>query len=248
MKTKCFLVLLAAQFYCVSVQAFRSIDFYQTGGNPFSEEFTTNYASALKECQASHSFASFSNMVIKFKKPQEQAELEITMGIGYCQWSGCTDDRKAIEHLGNALFYDLPPTVLLGVYLDRGGCKERLKQKRAALEDYLRGLAECLRYQLPAKPPEYLRPNVVYDVVFAEPGDDAVKEQYRQLRENQERQLRQFRFEEVMIRERDILIEVAKRVSSGDAEQIRLAAETVVADKSKIQQVEALITAPDPKP
>lgn len=248
MKTPSILILLATQLSCVSVQAFWSIDFYQTDGNPFSEAFTTNYESALKESQASNSLASFSDMLTKFKKPQEQAEVEITMGMGNSsEWAGCLDDRKAIEHFGKALLHDLPPTVLVGVYLERGGCKMRLKQKEAALEDYLRGLAECLRYQLPAKPPEDLYPHVTYSVGFVDGDDGPFTQHYRQLIEDQERGLRQYRFEELMISKRDELIEAAKQVSGGDAEQIRLAAEAVVADKSKIQPLEALLTTPNPK-
>src|ERR1017187_10419712 len=98
MKTTSILILLATQLSCVSVQDFWSIDFYQTDENPFSEDFTTNYESALKESQASNSLASFSDMLTKFKKPQEQAEVEITMGMGNSsEWAGCLDDRKAIE-------------------------------------------------------------------------------------------------------------------------------------------------------
>ncbi len=248
MKTSYILVLLATFLSCASVQAFWSIDFYQTDGNPFSEEFTTNYEAALKISQASGSLATFSNMLTKFNKPQEQAELEVTMGIGYNQWSGCNDDRKAIEYFGKALLHDLPPTVLLQVYLLRGDSKERVDGKQAALEDYLRGLAECLRYQLPAKPPEDLYPHVAYSILFVDGDDGPFTQHYRQLIEDQERGLRQYRFEELMISKRDELIGAAKQVSGGDAEQIRLAAEAAVNDKSKIQPLVALLTTPDPKP
>ena len=172
----------------------------------------------------------------------------MTMGIGYCQWGGAQDDRKAIEHFGKALHHYLPPTVLLEVYLERGGCKWRLKQKQAALEDYLRGLAECLRYQLPLKPPQDLYPNVSYSFVFFEGEDSPDAQHMRQLIEDQDMGIWQYRFEEVMIRERDQLIESAKHASGGDAEQIRLVAEAVVNDKSKIPQLVALLTQPNPKP
>ena len=244
MKTTSILILLVTLLSCVSVQAFWSIDGYQTDGNPFSEAFTTNYESALK---ASNSLALFSDMLTKFKEPQEQAELEVTMGIGYNQWGGQTDDRKAIEHFGKALLHDLPPTVLLQVYSLRGDSKARVDGKRAALEDYLRGLAESLRYQLPSKPTKPPQGGL-YDITYSGAGDDPVTQHYRQLIEDQARGIRQFRFEEVMIRYRDILIEDAKRVSGGDAEQIRLATETAVNDKSKIPALIALLETPNPKP
>jgi hypothetical protein len=237
-------ILLVTLLSCVSVQAFWSIDFYQTDGNPFSEAFTTNYESALK---ASNSLVLFSDMLTKFKEPKEQAELEVTMGIGYNQWGGEEDDRKAIEHFGKALLHDLPPTVLLQVYSLRGDSKTRVDGKRAALEDYLRGLAECLRYQLPPKPSEDLYPHVAYSIVFIEGDNSPLTQHYRQLIEDQERGIRQSRFEEVMIRYRDILIEEAKQISGGDAEQIRLAAEAAVNDKSKIPALIALLETPNPK-
>jgi hypothetical protein len=240
-------LLLLLVLSCASVQAFWSIDNYQTDDNPFSGEFTTNYESALKEPVASNKFASFSNMLTKFKKPQEQAELEVTMGMGYDMWYPGSEARKAIEHFGKALFHDLPPTVLLDVYLRRGGCKERVEGKQAALEDYLRGLAECLRYQLPAKPPEPPQGGH-YQVTYSGTGDDPWTQYYRQSNEDLGRAIRQYRFEQVMVERRDYLIEAAKRVSGGDAEQIRLAVEAAVRDKSKIPQLVALLTTPNPKP
>jgi hypothetical protein len=60
--------------------------------------------------------------------------------------------------------------------------------------------------------------------------------------------VRQYRFEELMISKRDGLIKAAKQVSGGDAEQIRLAAEAAVNDKSKIPPLVALLTTSNTKP
>jgi len=123
------------------------------------------------------------------------------------------------------------------------------------LEDCLRGLAECLRYQLPEKTPEL--PAIcegIEDVAFVTSinGVDvsttnADFQSFKQRMEDRERQFRKYRFEEVMVRYRDILIEEAKQVSGGDAEQIRLAAEAAVYDKSKVQPLVELLATPDSK-
>lgn len=230
---------------CLPTQAWYSIDYHQADGNPFSEEFTTEYRFAHEGSGSPESLTRLMEMLAKYKKPQEQAELQLTIAMIYNQRAGLMNPAKAVEYFEKALVFDLPPTVLATVYLLRGNSYAALQNKECALEDYMKGLAVCLQFPLPVEMPD---PPAVgaYDI-DGHPDDPRLKQAQEEHRKQMEHH-KQVMFEREMLITRYTLIDSAKHLSSGDTRKIRKAAEMVTKDARQIQALVMLATSSNKRP
>jgi len=217
-----------------SAHAWYSVDYHQTTENPFSEDFTKDYLSVHEESGSPQSLTRLMEMLAKYKQPHEQAELELTLAMIYNQRNGLVDHAKAIEHFGNALHFDLPPTILVSAYLLQGNSYEALQKTENALADYLRGLAVCLHYPLPATLPA--PPAVGRYSCEGEPDSLFAKKVNEEQRKQVEHR-RQVMFERKMLMEKCFLIDAIKRVSKNDAGQIQQAAEALGMNGEQIQKL-----------
>lgn len=82
---------------CGSAYAWYSVDYDQSYGNPFSEEFTKDYHVAQEESGLPESLVSLTEMLTKYKKPQEQAEIEMTLGMIYNQQDGLVAPDQCVS-------------------------------------------------------------------------------------------------------------------------------------------------------
>jgi hypothetical protein len=230
----------------LSARAWYSVDYNWSGSNPFSEVFTQEYQSAQQESGSSQSVVRLTAMLTKYTQPQEQRELELTLAMIYCQRIGLVDHPKAIEHFGNALRFNLPPTITVGVYLLRGNSYESIHQNNNALEDYLRGLAVCLRYDLPAT---LARPPAVgkYDIVGSLAEADIKRAEEQHEREMEHRQRVMFEREMFMKQYKD-LIDAAKLAFKSDPDQFHTAAVSVMKDEDQIKKLMELVSSRNKRP
>ena len=129
-----------------------------SGENVFEQQFIEDYERANVQLVEEGSLRAMLDLVQKYKRPLEQAELELTIGLAYNQRTGLIDPAKAVEHLSNAFRFDLPERTSVDILMWRGGSYEQLKQPRKALEDYLRGLVACSYYALSREWPEIEKP------------------------------------------------------------------------------------------
>ena len=237
---------LLALMAVTSAYAWNSVDYHQSTANPFPEEFTQECKS-LQKADVPESLKLLTEMLAKYKDPQEQVELELTLAKIYGQRTGFVDPAKAVEHYEKALalHFDLPPAVLARTYTLYGNSYEQLHNGDKALENYLRGLAVCLSYELPAKMPNI--PAVGTYETDAPPDSPLVK----QLEDEHKKQMelrKQAMFERDMLMQRYFLIDGIKRVSKGDTGQIRRAAESVGKDKLQIESLVTLAMSPNERP
>lgn len=122
--------------------------------NVFEQQFLEDYERANVQLMEAGSLRPMLDLVQQYQRPLEQAELELTIGLAYNQRTGLVDPAKAVEHLSNALRFDLPERTFIDILMWRGGSYEQLKQPRKAVEDFLRGLVACSYYALQRKWPE----------------------------------------------------------------------------------------------
>ncbi len=120
----------------------------------FEPQFIEDYERARVQLEEHSSLSAMLELLQKYRRPLEQAELELTIGLAYNQRTAVVDPAKAVEHLSNAYRLGLPEKTSIDVLMWRGGSYEQLKQPRKALEDYLRGLVACSYYDLSREWPE----------------------------------------------------------------------------------------------
>lgn len=145
--------------------------------NTFSPNFSKAYEAAKFGSGPPNETKNFESLLSKFHKPDEQAELNLTLGVICGQRTDLIDYRKSIIYFSEGLKYKLPRPVLVKIYLWRGNSFELLAKVLAikemvrgnsfpwdkdgtgktemqrALDDYIRGLEICLSYDLPEKTP-----------------------------------------------------------------------------------------------
>ena len=79
------------------------------------------------------------NRLTKYQRPEEQAELQLSIGLVYNQRTGIVDPARAVIHLSHALKYNLPERTYIATCTWRGSSYEQLKKYPEALRDYIRG-------------------------------------------------------------------------------------------------------------
>jgi hypothetical protein len=123
----------------------------------FSDEFKKAYAAAGVDQTDPSCIAKLEVMLSRFSKDEEQAEIQLSLGVIHGQRTGLVEPAKAVLHFTKALRYELPPTVRTRVFVWRGNAQEQQERRRAALMDYIRGLLICTQFDLshgwPADPP-----------------------------------------------------------------------------------------------
>lgn len=128
------------------------------GVDAFEQQFIEDYERANVQLMEEGSLGAMLDLLPKYQRPLEQAELQLTIGLAYNQRTGLVDPAKAVEHLSNAFKFDLPEKTSIDILMWRGGSYEQSKRPRKALEDYLRGLVACSYYDLSKEWPEIEEP------------------------------------------------------------------------------------------
>jgi hypothetical protein len=142
------------------------------GANVFEQQFIEDYERANVQLMEEGSLGPMLALLPKYQRPLEQAELELTIGLAYNQRTGLIDPAKAVEHLGNALRFDLPDRTFIDILSWRGNSYEQLKQPKQAVAEYLRGLVACSYYALPRKWPEIEKPPQPIFMNSSDPEND----------------------------------------------------------------------------
>lgn len=128
------------------------------GQSAYEQHFLEDYERATAQLGEKRSLGPMLDLLQKYKRPLEQAQLEVTIGVAYGQYGGLIDPAKAAEHFSNALKFDLPEQAFIDVLMWRGNAYEQLNQPDRAMADYLRGLVACSYYALPGEWPEIKEP------------------------------------------------------------------------------------------
>lgn len=226
-----------------------ALGFYTTGlsgeGNSvsFSKEFREAYQAARPGGSDPASIKRLTEMLAKFKKPHEQAEIQLTLGVIYGQRTGLVNPKKAVPHFSKALNHELPATVRTQVLLWRGNAMEQDKRLKSALPDYIRGLMVCTQFNLehgwPKDPPllkEDRRDESAVDPVElnrprsgpGRSGADALQ------------QTRMIRIERLMLMHRYYLIDAVKRMAKKldlDANDLEDEIAYIVSDPRRATQI-----------
>ncbi|HEU0011083.1 MAG TPA: hypothetical protein VFT34_14795 [Verrucomicrobiae bacterium] len=202
-----FLLAAALITYAVPASAWFSHLSNAVGESPFSETFRQDYEAANAAAKSSHSLKPIEDLLLRYQRLEEQAELHVTLGYGYGQWTGFVRQEKSIEHFGRALKYDLPPILVPEIFTLRGNAHEQLKQLDLALADYIRGLFFCLRYDLPPFTPDLMGLDAFDPKLASIPRDDP---NYAELTLDFRLYDRQIRFEAKLLMTRYFLIDALK--------------------------------------
>jgi hypothetical protein len=176
----------------------------------FTAGFIQNYQAAQHSVDKLKSAEPFITLLTKYPKPEEQAELELSIGLLYNQRTGVVDPAKAVIHLGRALEFHLPEKTYIEICMWRGGSYEQLKQHPEALRDYLRGLLACSYHDLSGGWPEIASPNVPIFINSTDPENAQRARDYRIYRAAID--LKRF-----LLMQRYYLIDAIKRVQADGA-------------------------------
>ena len=177
------------------------------GETVLSEQFREQYQSARNAVEASRSVEPFLELLGKCKRPEEVAELEMTIGVTYGQRTGLVDPTKAVVHFSNALGYDLPEKAYIQAIMWRGNSLEQTKKRREALEDYLRGMLACSYHELSGGWPEMLPPTVRINRRSRDPEDVQRVRDYQRYR-------KRIKFKKFLLMQRYFFVEAVKRVQA----------------------------------
>jgi hypothetical protein len=129
----------------------------------YSKEFIRDYQAASEALHKKKSIEPMLELLKKYKRSEEIAELEISIGQQYGQCDGIIDYPKSVSHLSSALRYKLPENTYIQVLMWRGNAFEIQKKHNEALKDYLRGLVTCSHHDLSGVWPKSEAFNVHFD-------------------------------------------------------------------------------------
>jgi hypothetical protein len=203
----------------------------------FSRDFLNDYQSAQNEVRASQSAEPMLRLLEKYARSEEQAELELSIGIIYGQRPGLVDPAKAVIHFSNALQYELPEKTSIEILLWRGSAFEQLEKLERALMDYLRGLLACSYHDLSGESKDIKRPKVDFDIRSDDPTQRERARDYRSYWDRFE--LRRF-----LIDKRFYFVEGVKRIRSRLSftdNQLRTLLEELTPDTSRYDLIVNLI-------
>lgn len=210
----------------------------------FSKEFIRDYESAQKMVDKLQSAEPLLKLQKKYRKTEEQTELELSIGLAYNQRTGVVDPAKAVLHLSNALKFQLPEKTRLQIFMWRGNSLEGLKKHDEALQDYLRGLMACSYYDLSGAWPEIKSPNVPFSINSGDPKDIQRARDYRSYR-------KKINFQRFLFMQRYYLIEAVKRVQTDaaiDEDQVRKSLKELSPDTSRYDVVIGFIKSENKQP
>lgn len=199
--------LVCVVFWCLPASALHSGLADANGDTVFSEEFRHDYKAANAVANTGESVKPLLALLTRYSKPEEQAELQLSIGLVYNQRTGLVDPAKAVVHLSNALKYELPESIRLKVLVWRGGSREQLNQRKEALGDYLRVLLACSYHDLSGGWPEIKPPKRPIIRRSNDPRDVESARDYRKYRE-------QIRFQRSLLTKKYFMVEAVRRVQS----------------------------------
>jgi hypothetical protein len=205
----------------------------------FSPDFLRDYQSAQNEVRASQSAEPMLRLLKKYARSEEQAELELSIGIIYGQRPGSVDPAKAVIHFSHALQYGLPEKTSIEILLWRGSAFEQLEKPERALMDYLRGLLACSYHDLSGAAKDIERPKVGFDIRSDDPAQRERARDYRVYRDRFE--LRRF-----LIDQRFYFVEGVRRIRSRlgfTDNQLRALLEELTPDASRYDVIVNLVNA-----
>lgn len=207
------------------------------GQSVYAQQFIEDYERANVQLVEKGSIRPMLDLLQKYQRPLEQAELELTIGLAYGQRGGLVDPAKAVEHFSNALRFDLPEKTFIDTLMWRGNSYEQLNQPRKALADYLRGLVACSYYALPRKWPEIEKPPQPIFVNSPDPENAARTRDYNSYRYKMD-------FIQHLLSQKYGFIESIRRVqqaSKMDRASVLEALKKLTPDPHAIETVEAFL-------
>jgi antitoxin component YwqK of YwqJK toxin-antitoxin module len=214
------------------------------GQSALSEEFRTSYDKASEAAMTSHSLKPVEDLLNTYRRPEEQAELQVALGYLYSQRSGFVHPDKAVEHFTKALNYELPPSLTPKILTLLGNSREQLKELDEALDDYIRGVLFCLRYDLPPATSDSAtsrtRPKM-------DPNDPKYEQPMADLRVFDREQ----RFERELLMARYGLIEAIKRAAGAlklSNEDFQHRVELISGDEARTRLLFTFVTSENVRP
>jgi tetratricopeptide (TPR) repeat protein len=214
------------------------------GESIFTKAFIQDYESAQKSVDTLKSAEPLVALLSKYLKPEEQAELELSIGIVYNQRTGVVDPAKAVAHLTRALEFNLPERTCIEIWMWRGGSYEQLKKYPEALRDYIRGLLTCSYRDLAGGWPELLAPTVPIYINSDDPENPQRVKDYQRYRHAID--LKRF-----LLMQRYYLIEAVKRLQADGAiadKALDKAVKELSPDASRIEIISGLIKSENKRP
>lgn len=215
-----------------------------SGDCPFSKEFLRDYEEAQGAVDELRSAAPLLELLKKYDKVEERAELELSIGLAYNQRTGVVDHEKAVIHFTNALNYDLPEETYLKILLWRGNSLEALKRHDDALNDYLRGLVAISYHGLPATTPK-VEPSP--SPIYINSDDPANAQRLR----DYQKYTRRVHLQAFMLMQRYFLVQGIKRVQAASgvsAEQVLDHIKALTPDASRIEKVRDVLKGENKRP
>jgi len=232
-------------FLCVSSAfAFHSGLVGADGECIFTKAFIQDYESAQKSVDALKSAEPLLALLPKYREPEEQAELEVSIGLVYNQRTGVVDPAKAVAHLTRALEFNLPERTYIEICMWRGGSHEQLKKYPEALRDYIRGLLACSYRDLAGGWPEVLASTVPIYMNSEDPDNPQRVKDYQRYRYAID--LKRF-----LLMQRYHLIDGVKRVQADGAiadEALDRAVKELTPDTSRYEIISGLMKSENKRP
>jgi hypothetical protein len=220
----------------------------------FSPTFFAELGAASR---ATNPLSQLEALYDKFKRPAEQAEIELTIASIFCQRTGFVDPAEAIKWYDKALVRDLAPTALAKQFILRGNMHERLKHNDDALSDYVRGLLVCLQFNLPEVWPKQdgtgkLQPPPVNGGMDGSDGGTAARRLAdRQRSADCRRESEMNRREQDLLQRRFFYVDAIKRVLEHERlpeASLGAICENLTNRKDRIDEVLRRVRQPNPRP
>lgn len=238
-------VVLVGTVLCVSTAfALHSGLVAADGECIFTKEFIQHYETAQKSVDTLKSAEPLLALLTKYRKPEELAELELSIGLVYGQRTGVVDPAKAVTHLSRALEFNLPERTYIEICMWRGNSYEQLKKYPEALRDYIRGLLACSYRDLARGWPEVLASTVPIYMNSDDPENAQRVRDYHRYRDAVD--LTQF-----LLRQRYYLIEAVKRVQADGAiadQTVEKTVKELTPDTSRYQIISGFVKSENRQP
>jgi hypothetical protein len=123
-----------------TTNAFAQPNTQLTGSFVFSREFLNDRLAAATTAATTRSLEPVLALLTKYTKPEEVAELELTVALMYSQYASLIDYPKSVTHFTRALAFSLPEHVWVQVTLWRAGSLLIMERDPEAIKDALRVL------------------------------------------------------------------------------------------------------------
>jgi tetratricopeptide (TPR) repeat protein len=192
----------------------------------------------------------------KCTRPEEQAEIELTLARIYNQQFHFVDYAKAIQWYDKALVRDLPPKTLATQFILRGNSHESLGHLREALNDYIRGFLACARFNLPEKWPSRqgtgkLSPPALNKFLFDKQAEAAERQGDQSQYADFWRDYQETVDEQEILMKRYFYVDAVKRIAERDKlseSQLREIAEKLTNRQERVEELLRRVREPNPQP